>query len=185
MIPAGPLQQSGSMPSRHERERPSAGSSGFSLAEIMVVMAILLVLFVLALPRFSPALGRAREAAAAATMRSVHTSQEAYRVVHGSYSSNFQALQSSEGGPVVPPGDDTGSGSSGEDVWVHNGYIFRLFRPTPLEYTITAEPIRDRDALLYFDMNQFGFIVQSGRPRGPGAGAAGDGEPPEEEPPTE
>ena len=165
------------------KERIPRAMGGFSLPELMVVLAIIMLLAVISIPRYTKTIAKAEEAAAAATLRNVHTSQEAHRVVHGSYASNFRALQQQDGAPVVPEDGETGGGSSGEDIWVHNGYIYRLYRPNPLEYSLTAEPIRDRDSMQYFAMDTFGYIRPGDRPSGPGSG--GGGEPPPPEPPPE
>lgn len=163
------------------RSRPAAGQAGFSLPEIMVVVAIVMLLATLAFPSVRRAKESAEEAAAAQTMKNVHTAQEAYRITNGMYAPSFKALQN-VGGEYVPGEAETGTGSSGEDLMVFRGYIFRLNRTSPTNYTLTAEPVIDRDTRTWWGMNETGNLASGagGTPEEFGSGAAPL---PEEEPP--
>lgn len=153
-------RRSHSLGLRPARSQP-AGPAGFSLPEMMVVLAILMLLVVLAVPNLQQATARAEEAAAVQTMKSVHTAQEAHRITHGSYAPDFQVLVGQGGAPVVPDEADTGGGGSGESLMVYHGYIFRLNRPLPEEYTLTAEPIHRRDSRPYYAMDHVGSITMN------------------------
>ncbi|MFQ5724254.1 MAG: type IV pilin protein [Terriglobia bacterium] len=160
---------------------------GFSLPELLVVLAILMLLAVLAVPRYQGVLEKAEEAKAKQTMHAIHTSQEAQRISRGSYSSSFDVLSSETGDPLASEEAETGGGTSAaESVMVFRGYIYRLNRATPTEYTVTAEPIRHRDSRPHYRMNQRGHITtliggQVVGEEGVGAGVAPPGE--EEQPP--
>lgn len=153
-------------PRRH-RDR----QAGFSLPELMVVLSIIMLLVTLAVPRLRRAKQHAEEAAARTTMYNIHTAQEAQRIMMGSYAPTFKTLQQEGGQPLASPGSDTGTGSSGEDVMVFEGYIFRLNRTAPDEYTVTAEPIEDRIGRPSYSMNQFGAVATSDKPPAPPVGA--------------
>lgn len=127
---------------------------GFSLPELMVVLAIIMLLVTLAVPRYGRSREFAEEAGAAATMRSIHTSQEAHRITHGSYAASFGELTEVAGAPGL-----TGQSDEDGDVVVYRGYIYRLNRPVPTEYTVTAEPVTHRDERPHFEMDERGYLV--------------------------
>lgn len=162
------------------RRRALAGQAGFSLPELMVVIAIIMLLATLSIPSVRRARQRAEEGRAAQTMRDIHTAQEAYRITNGMYAPNFKTLQNV--GSQFSPGEaETGGGSAGEDVMVFQGYIFRLNRTAPTEYTVIAEPVNDRSSRTWWGMNQLG-VLSSGVGELPGEfGGTGVGVPPPEE----
>lgn len=137
---------------------------GFSLPELMVVLAVIMLLAVLAIPRSRRAKEAAEEAAAAQSMRAIQSSQEAYRITHGSYADSFALLTDEGGGPLLSgEGEIGGSGSGQGDLLYYKGYIFRLNRPAEDQYTVTAEPVVNRDARPQFRMDhQLGSLGISG-----------------------
>ena len=140
---------------------------GFSLPEVMVVLAIIMLLTVLAMPRYRKAKQLAEDASAQATLKSAHTAQEAHRISNGEYAPNFTVLAGTGRSlPVVDGGG--GEGGSNTSVMVYHGYIYRLNRPLPDEYTVTAEPVEDRDTRPRFSINQTGTLSASG-----GSGSSG------------
>lgn len=151
------------------RLRPQAG---FSLPELMVVLAIIMLLTTLAVPRYRKAKQQAEDAAARATLNSVHTAQEAHRITHGIYAPDFKTLTATGGAPVAPDDADTGTGGSGESVMVYHGYIYRLTRTAPDEYTVTAEPVEDRDTRPRYTMDHLGSVTVAG---GSGSTVVGGG----------
>lgn len=77
-------------------------TTGFSLVELMVVIAIMLLLAAMALPRLLDAQMRAYEASAVSFLKILQTNQESYRLAHGSYADNFVDLELNALGPAVP-----------------------------------------------------------------------------------
>ena len=139
---------------------PRRYDKGFSLPELMVVLSIIMLLLVLSIPRFRGAKEAAENAAAAQSMRAIHTSQEAYRITSGSYASSFAQLTNTRGGPLLQgEGDVGGSVGAQGDVLYYKGYIFRLKRTAPDQYTVTAEPVTSRDYRPWFEMTHVGFLV--------------------------
>ena len=76
--------------------------SGFSLVELMVVIAIMLLLAAIALPRLLDAQKKAYEAGVVSFLRVLQTNQESYRLANGSYSDNFTDLGLVALAPAAP-----------------------------------------------------------------------------------
>lgn len=141
--------------------------AGFSLPEMMLVLAIILLLSTLAIPQFRHARERAEEAKATATLRDIHTAQEAYRITRGTYAPSFTALQNIGDEPLEVPGSEISN-----DTMVFQGYIYRLDRTALDAYTVTAEPVINRDSRPVFRMDHLGRINMAGGPGGmPGFGS--------------
>jgi prepilin-type N-terminal cleavage/methylation domain-containing protein len=148
-----------------QKEVSWAGSArGFSLPELMVVLSVIMLLAVLAIPRTRRAKEAAQEAAAAQSMRSIQSSQEAYRITHGGYASSFASLTDEGGGPLLQGEGNIGSSGGGNgDVLYYKGYLFNLDTISDEEYTLTAEPVVNRDTRPRFAMDhQLGSLSISG-----------------------
>jgi len=135
--------------------RPKA--EGFSLPELLVVMAIIMLLATMLIPRTRGAKEAAQNAAAVESMHAIRSTQEAYRITNGSYAPSFRLLTSTKGGPLLVGQSQMGPGGV-EDVLLYKGYIFRLRRPAPDQFTVTAEPIINRTNRDWLKMNQLGTI---------------------------
>jgi type II secretory pathway pseudopilin PulG len=123
----------------------------------MVVLAIIMLLATMLIPRTRGAKELAERAAAEESMHAIRTTQEAYRITHGSYASTFRDLTSTKGGPLLVGEQQMGPGGL-EDVLLYKGYIFRLRRPQPDQFTVTAEPVMNRTNRDWFRMSQLGTI---------------------------
>ena len=105
-------------------------SKGFSLIELLLVLAILLIVSSMAVPSYLAAKARANEAAAASSVRSIMSAQSLYRNTFGTY------------GVLTDLGTDYLTDqrlASGEK----SGYYFDTApgARTAYEYTVTAEPV--------------------------------------------
>ena len=60
-------------------------TSGFSLIELLIAMALLLILAALAVPNYMAALARANEASAASSVRAIFTAENLYRNTYGTF----------------------------------------------------------------------------------------------------
>lgn len=176
---------------RHSRRRnapcnPSAAASpqaGFSLPEMLIVVAIIMLLSVLSFPSLRKARHSAQQASAAQTMNTIKTGQMTHHIINGEYAPSFKVLRQEMGNnlPGAGPGSDTGTGGGGEDVMVWEGYIYRMNRTSPDDYTVTAEPIEDRDSRPSFSMDQNSDLQVSNKPPQTSVGATK--KPPEPPPP--
>ncbi len=133
--------------------RKPQSARGFSLPELLVVMAIMLLLASLLIPRRRGAIELAERAAAEESMHAIQSSQEAYRITNGSYASSFRTLTSLRGGPLLAGQNQPGPGGM-EDVLLYKGYVFRLKRTASDQYTVTAEPVMNRTNRDWFQMDQ-------------------------------
>ncbi|MFQ5696083.1 MAG: type II secretion system protein [Terriglobia bacterium] len=136
-----------------------SAKAGFSLPEMMLVLAIIMLLVTLSLPTYRSATEQAEEAAAEATLRNTHTAQVAYNALHGEYAPRFEVLRRSGRGLGLEDGAQTGSGAGGEDVMIYKGYIFRMKKTAFDQYSVIAEPILHRTRRPRFEMNNAGHIA--------------------------
>ena len=110
---------------------------GFTLVEIMVVVAIIAVLVSLAIPNVLRARMTANESAAKANIQSIATAYETYaNSNNGSYPvSQAALLPASLGGSANPP--YLHAAYDGQTI---SGYIYSLTFNSTSTYTITATP---------------------------------------------
>jgi len=104
---------------------------GFTLVEIMIVVAIIVLLAAIAIPNLLRARLNANEATAIAAMRTLSTAMESYRAAQSppSYPANLSLLNSSN-----PPYIDSQLSSGNK-----SGYTFTLSAGTNT-YTVVATP---------------------------------------------
>ena len=65
---------------------------GFSLIELLIVIAIILIIITIALPRLSRARMYSQETAAIAALRTIHTAQVQYYSQFGKYAASLTEL---------------------------------------------------------------------------------------------
>jgi prepilin-type N-terminal cleavage/methylation domain-containing protein len=110
---------------------------GFSLIELLIVIAIILIIATIALPKLNRARMYAQETAAIAHIRTIHTAQAQYNSTFGRFAQNLTELgPNTSGSPNAAASDlipgDLASGIKG-------GYRFVL-AGAPTGYTVTAIP---------------------------------------------
>ena len=103
---------------------------GFSLIELLIVLAILMVICAIAIPNYMTAKAVANEAAAAASIRAIMSAQSLYRTTFGAYANLYDL------GADYLTDQQLASGQK-------SGYYFDS---TPgirsaYEYSVTGEPV--------------------------------------------
>jgi prepilin-type N-terminal cleavage/methylation domain-containing protein len=140
---------------------------GFSLIELLIVVAIILIIAAIAIPNLLRAKMSANEASAVATMRTLNTSAVAYSTTYGSYPTHLTDL-----GPSATPGStaaDLIDSVLALDPAIKSGYTFVwVATGTPVSaYTLKATPVTQGVT------GQRGFFTdQSGVMRADTAGTA-------------
>ena len=89
---------------------------GFSLIELLIVVAIILIIAAIAIPRMLQARIAANESSAVSTIRTISSAQITYRIYHTSYAADLTVLGST-GENLLP---DT----IAETPHQHSGYVF-------------------------------------------------------------
>ena len=73
---------------------------GFSLIELLIVVAIILVIAAIAIPNLMTARVRANEAAAVATLRTINTAQTTYQMRYNTYADTLTKLGGNPNAPT-------------------------------------------------------------------------------------
>ncbi|MFN8847518.1 MAG: type IV pilin protein [Bdellovibrionales bacterium] len=76
-------------------------NKGFSLVELMVVVAIIGMLAAVAVPQFSKFQARSRQSEAKSNLSSLYSAQKSFNAEHGGYASNHLAIGFSPAGDVL------------------------------------------------------------------------------------
>ncbi len=124
----------------HHRFRTQRSAQrGFSLIELLIVIAIILIILSIALPQMSKSQMHAREMGAIATLKTINTVQTQYQSTFGQYANSITQLgpPASSGAPegaqaanLIPPNLATGS---------TGGYNYTVTQ-TPSGYSVVAVP---------------------------------------------
>src|ERR1700756_5586067 len=114
---------------------------GFSLIELLIVVAIILIIAAIAIPNLLRSKMAANEASGVATIRTLNTSAVAYSTTYGNYPTNLTDL-----GPASTPrstaadlidsvlANDPATKSGYTFVWASSG-------TPPSAYTLVATPV--------------------------------------------
>jgi type IV pilus assembly protein PilA len=110
---------------------------GFSLMELLIVVAIILIIAIVAIPTMSTALMSTRESAAVREIQAIHVAQVSYNSQFGRYAQNLAELgpPANDGASSTAAGLLPGTLASGK----HSGHVFVLAL-TPTGYAINVSP---------------------------------------------
>lgn len=111
---------------------------GFSLIELLIVIAIILIIVTVAVPKLNNARKFAQETAAIKAVQTIHSGEAQYFSQYGKYAASLSELGPPTSGQAGPQAadiihEDLASG-------VKQGYKFVL-TATPLGYTISGVPV--------------------------------------------
>jgi type IV pilus assembly protein PilA len=121
----------------HRRDRRTV-QGGFSLIELLIVIAIILIILAIALPKFNQARMNAQETAAIRQIGTIHQAEVQYYSQFGRYATTLAEL-----GP--PAGGGTAGPSAADLIPLtlaqgeNTGYVFTL-QSTPTGYSVIAVP---------------------------------------------
>ncbi|MBG99994.1 MAG: pilin, type IV [Solibacterales bacterium] len=112
--------------------------NGFTIIELLIVIAIILIIAAVAIPKLTQARRSAFEMAAIRTLQTLNTAQVQYFSTYGRFAQTLLELGPSSGN--APP-TATASDLIGEDLstGLKSGYVFTMVG-TPRGYTINADP---------------------------------------------
>jgi prepilin-type N-terminal cleavage/methylation domain-containing protein len=118
--------------------RRRLSQSGFSLVELLIVIAIILIILAFAVPKLTSARMNAQETAAIKAIDTINTAQTQYLSQFGRYAVSLQELGPPASGNATPAAadlipNDLALGSK-------QGYNFTM-AATPGGYTVNANPI--------------------------------------------
>jgi type IV pilus assembly protein PilA len=120
-----------------QRTRVSLRSRGFSLIELLIVIAIILIIVGIAVPKFNSARMNANETAVINEVKSIHAAQAQYLSQFGRFATTLAELgPPASGGPGPQAADLLPSVLTGGDK---DGYTFTMLA-TPQGYNVTAVP---------------------------------------------
>jgi type IV pilus assembly protein PilA len=113
--------------------------AGFSLIELLIVIAIILIILAVALPKLTKARTYAQEMAAVKAITTIHTAETQYYSQYGQYATSLTQLGPPTSGTAGPSGAelidrDLASGEKG-------GFKFNL-QPTATGYAVAAVPLQ-------------------------------------------
>jgi len=119
------------------RNRLTRRRAGFSLMELLIVVAILMIIAAIAAPKVGAALMNAREMAAVRHISTLHNAQLQYMSQFGKYATSLQELGPPASGAAGPSAADLIPGELA--LGTKGGYQFTM-TGTPTGYTINANP---------------------------------------------
>ena len=119
------------MPNRRRRQ------GGFSLIELLIVIAIILIILAIAVPKLGSARMNATETVVIREVQTIHQAETQYMSNFGQYATSLAQLgPPTSGGPGAQAADLIPASLASGDK---DGYLFTL-TATPTGYTINANP---------------------------------------------
>ena len=111
--------------------------SGFSLIELLIVIAIILIIAAIAVPKLNNQRMNAQELAAIRQVGTIHTAQVQYLSQFGRYAANLTELGPPTSGQQGPSAADLIPKTLADGK--NTGYVFTV-QTAPTGYTVTAVP---------------------------------------------
>jgi type IV pilus assembly protein PilA len=116
----------------------AGGQRGFSLIELLIVIAIILIILSIALPQMSKSRMQSQEMAAIATLRTINTEEIQYQSQFGNFATSLTQLGPASAGAAEGP-QAAGLIPSNLATGNASGYKFAIAQ-TPQGYAATAVP---------------------------------------------
>lgn len=161
------MERQGSNSKSTRQDRPRSSHGGFSLIELLVVVAVILIIAAIAIPNFIRSKMRANEAAAVENLRTITTAEVSYST---SYQIGFSPdLVSLAGNGTVV---DSGHADLIDEVLAtgtKSGYsysytvVFQDSNGNVTDYSVIADPlVVNSTGMRHFYADQTGVIRQNG-----------------------
>ena len=156
--------------SRREIVQPpnmhKCSEAGFSLIELLIVVAVILIIAAIAIPNYIQTKMRANEASAAQSCRNIATAELVYSTTYGlDYSTNLTQLS---GSGINPDPNNAGLIDEVLASGFKQGYAI-VFTPLTTDaqshtssYSVTADPISTSTGQRHFYTDQSGVIRSNG-----------------------
>ncbi len=107
------------------RQGSTPARKGFSLIELLMVMAVILTIAAIAIPNFLRTRMKANEAAAVQNVRNITTAQVVYSTTYGiGFSSTLAKLGPAPGGPLFVDANNAGLIDDVLATGTKSGYVF-------------------------------------------------------------
>ncbi len=112
--------------------------NGFTIIELLIVIAIIMIIAAIAIPKLTQARMTAYEMAAIRTLQTLNTGQVQYFSIYGRFASTLMEMGPAPGGAARSA---SGADLISEDLaqGLKSGYVFTMVG-TPSGYTINADP---------------------------------------------
>jgi type IV pilus assembly protein PilA len=120
------------------KQKKTRRQFGFSLIELLIVIAIILIILAVAMPRLGRARMYSQEMAAIKTITTIHTAQAQYFSQFGKFASTLTELGPPSTGQANQASADLISGDLA--LGEKSGYKF-ILQLTPTGYTVNANPV--------------------------------------------
>jgi type IV pilus assembly protein PilA len=135
---------------------------GFSLIELLIVVAIILIIAAIAIPNLLRARISANEASAVASCRTMNTASITYNSNYGSYATALSNLGPSNGATPTSTDADLLDGvlaPTGGGAATKSGYTFTYVTAPLVGYTINANPVAvNQTGVRFFYSDQSGVV---------------------------
>ena len=140
--------------------------AGFSLIELLIVVAVILIIAAIAIPNYIQTKMRANEASAAQSCRNIATAELVYSTTYGlDYSTNLTQLS---GSGINPDPNNAGLIDEVLASGFKQGYAI-VYTPLTTDaqshtatYSVTADPISPSTGQRHFYSDQTGVIRSNG-----------------------
>jgi type IV pilus assembly protein PilA len=135
---------------------------GFSLIELLIVVAIILIIAAIAIPNLLRARISANEASAVASCRTMNTASITYNSSYGNYPSALSSLGPSNGATPTSTSadllDQVLAPAGGGNTAQKSGYNF-TYAQTTAGYTLNADPVvSNQTGVRHFFTNESGVV---------------------------
>lgn len=136
---------------------------GFSLIELLIVVAIILIIAAIAIPNLLRARMAANESASVGTMRTINTAEVSYITNYNVYSPTLAELSDGGTNPCTPAAAnacliDASLAAAVDAAHAKSGYYFTYAASSTVGYTLDASPVNSNTGTKYFHTDSSAVI---------------------------